>query len=385
MVLAQLTLKNSVVLTGKSQRVEVESSHDKYNDVLDAMRGNDSAQLEVLMNEIIELKKHPPLNYSMTNNSITLSSEGAETVIIGRFDIRFNKIKQAIENKQWGQVRENMNPAKALEGSEFELKEDGFIYHKEDKLPQVISKRLQDLIIRGMPFDSVLNFWKKLKKNPSYNTRQQLFSFLEANNVPLREDGDFVAYKKVRDDFKDIHSGKMDNSVGTVVKMDRAQVDDNPNNTCSSGLHVCSFDYLSHFGASEGNRVVLCSISPENVVSVPVDYNNAKMRCCEYKVIEEMEFVQAMNRPVFESKTTFNDHYDVSSTNTNFFDDNGYTEELRDEVVSLYNEYSGRYSGEFLVERILEALENDFYNEADETIDNDVVDQILNDEGYNDY
>lgn len=380
MILAQLTLKHSVILTGKGKRVEVEQNHEKYDQVLDAMRGQDQDKLESLMNEIIELKKSPPVLYSMTDNAITLTLDNQETIIIGKFDIRFQKIKEAIENKKWSDVRESMNPAKALEGTGFELKEDG-IYHDNEKMPPVLAKRLKELIVRGMPFDSIINFWKKLKENPSYNTRNQLFGFLEANNVPLRQDGDFVAYKKVRADYKDIHSGSIDNSVGKVVSMKRSEVDDNPNNTCSSGLHVCSFDYLPHFGKESGDKVVLCSINPKNVVSVPVDYNNAKMRCCEYTVIEEMELVEAMNRPVFESKTTYNDDFDVDADENEYFDDNGYSEELRDDVISAYNEYSERYSDKnSLVQRILECIEENYYK-MDE-VDEEVVEQILVNEGY---
>ena len=36
-------------------------------------------------------------------------------------------------------------------------------------------------------------------------------------------------------------------------------------------------------------KVVLCEVDPSNVVSVPIDYNNTKMRVCEYKVIKEVE------------------------------------------------------------------------------------------------
>ena len=67
--------------------------------------------------------------------------------------------------------------------------------------------------------------------------------------------------------------------------MERSKVTYNPKVTCSSGLHVCSYSYLSSFS---GDRIVICEVEPHNVVSVPVDYYFAKMRCCKYKVIEEV-------------------------------------------------------------------------------------------------
>jgi hypothetical protein len=98
-----------------------------------------------------------------------------------------------------------------------------------------------------------------------------------------------LAYKKVRDDYLDIHSGTMDNSVGQIVEMERNEVDDDKDRTCSAGLHFCSKDYLPHFGSGDGNRVVILKINPRDVVSIPSDYNNAKGRACRYEVIDEME------------------------------------------------------------------------------------------------
>jgi hypothetical protein len=77
-------------------------------------------------------------------------------------------------------------------------------------------------------------------ENPSYRAVNELYGFLEKNRLPITPDGHFLAYKKVRDDYKDIHSGTMDNSVGKIVEMERNQVNDDKNQTCSSGLHFCS-------------------------------------------------------------------------------------------------------------------------------------------------
>jgi hypothetical protein len=64
-------------------------------------------------------------------------------------------------------------------------------------------------------------------------------------------------------------------------------VDDDANRTCSSGLHFCSQDYLSHFGGSD-SRVVIVKINPRDVVSIPTDYDFSKGRCSRYEVIGEV-------------------------------------------------------------------------------------------------
>ena len=63
--------------------------------------------------------------------------------------------------------------------------------------------------------------------------------------------------------------------------MPREECDSDPNVTCSAGLHVGSMEYVHDFGHSD--KVILeVLVSPRNVVAVPNDYNNTKMRTCEY-------------------------------------------------------------------------------------------------------
>jgi hypothetical protein len=65
--------------------------------------------------------------------------------------------------------------------------------------------------------------------------------------------------------------------------MARDLVDDNPNNTCSAGLHVACFDYAKGFGS----RLVEVKVNPRDVVCVPTDYNGTKMRTCRFEVVAE--------------------------------------------------------------------------------------------------
>jgi hypothetical protein len=94
-----------------------------------------------------------------------------------------------------------------------------------------------------------------------------------------------LAYKKVSEDYKDVYSGTFDNSVGKVCEMERNQVDDDKDRTCSVGLHFCSQEYLNHFG---GERTMILKINPRDVVSIPSDYHNSKGRCSRYEVIGEL-------------------------------------------------------------------------------------------------
>lgn len=172
--------------------------------------------------------------------------------------------------------------------SDFTL-DGGLARYKDTVLPASLSARLIDMAREGFDLGPMKRFVDNLLENPSNKVLLRLFEFLEFGKMALTDDGCFVAYKKVRADYRDIHSGKFDNSVGQVLRIPRNAVDDNMDNTCSHGLHVCSFDYLKHFGSEAGNHVMVCKINPKDVVAIPPDYNNTKMRVCAYEVIGEVD------------------------------------------------------------------------------------------------
>jgi hypothetical protein len=163
----------------------------------------------------------------------------------------------------------------------------GVIYYEDEAIHNAITERIIWGLREGYDMQSYIRFLNNIMENPSKRAVDETYKFIERNNMGITEDGMILAYKRVRDDFKDIWSGKFDNTPGNVVQMKRNQVDDNKEKTCSTGLHFCSMPYLPYYGTGPGNTIVLVEVHPKNVVSVPVDYHFAKARCCEYKVIAE--------------------------------------------------------------------------------------------------
>lgn len=174
--------------------------------------------------------------------------------------------------------------ASKLLGNGVEESENGKLLVDGVEMDIELANKVREFKQKGIPFDYLVKLAQKINAIPSFHVREQLYGFLAHNGHPITKDGNFIAYKKVREDYRDIHSGDFDNSVGQTVEMDRRLVDDNPNNTCSSGLHIASFDYAKNFGSG---RLMLCEVDPLDVVSVPIDYDNMKMRACKYKVVGE--------------------------------------------------------------------------------------------------
>lgn len=102
--------------------------------------------------------------------------------------------------------------------------------------------------------------------------------------------GNGIAYKVVTHNYKDCYTKTISNKVGKPVSMSRKLVNNDPEQTCSYGLHVCAKGYIKHY--KSGNDIVVqVSIAPQDFVSVPVDYNGMKARVCKYKVLSKMEIV----------------------------------------------------------------------------------------------
>lgn len=174
----------------------------------------------------------------------------------------------------------------AIKGSKLVLKGNS-LYLGEEEIRGVLGRRIVEMMRMGFDVKPLELFVTNLLENPSKRAVDELYGFLEASMLPITDDGHFLAYKSVRSDFTDHHSGRMDNSVGTTVSMLRNKVDEDKDRTCSYGLHFAAHEYAESFG--RGGKMVILKINPRDVVAIPSDYKNQKGRCCSYEVIREVE------------------------------------------------------------------------------------------------
>lgn len=220
---------------------------------------------------------------------------------ISRTHVTYQKVVDAIKAADWDTVKDIIDPKMAVinYGQGNVSIQGDKLFWKGKPLHNSLADRMIKMLQEGFSIEPLVLFMENLMQNPSHRAVNELYGFLEKNQLPITPDGHFLAYKKVRDDFKDVHSGTMDNSPGQIVEMERHDVDDDRDRTCSTGLHFCGMSYLSHFG---GERTVIVKINPKDVVSIPSDYNEAKGRACRYAVIGELGVSpeQAFDKPVHE-------------------------------------------------------------------------------------
>ena len=226
--------------------------------------------------------------FMINHDTVTIYFEGeVHTASVDSVDIE--SIEMLLDEELYEQAVDLMDIVASIAKSSNGVItiEDETVYANGVELHNALTRRILQLHRNGKSFDRIGNFLVKLENNPSFNSRGQLYRFLEANDLPLAEDGSFLAYKYVGSDYMDKYSGEYRNMIGDSPAMERSQVNDDPTVTCSNGLHVCSEEYIRSQFSSSNYKIMIVSVDPADVVAVPHDYQDSKMRTCKYTVVGE--------------------------------------------------------------------------------------------------
>ena len=222
---------------------------------------------------------------------ITIFVEGKQHTIHAT-DSNFASAVTAFEASDWDGLYNILNPAQVFQNlyakyEQIEVKH-GNVYVNDEPISSLIAGRILDFLAKGVDCLPVFKFITKLNLNPSARAVNELYTFLEHKFLPLTDNGNFLAYKALRSDYTDVHTGKFNNSVDNVLEMPRNKVDDNKEVGCSYGFHAGTLEYARGFRPCSG-KLVLVEINPADVVSIPTDCECQKLRTCKYKVVAEYE------------------------------------------------------------------------------------------------
>jgi hypothetical protein len=244
-----------------------------------------------------------------TNGSVTLYLK-SECLTVAPDHPNYNKILDAIKTRKFNEIENLVNVGKAVTSYAMGRVriENGQVFYGDFAVDNTLTTRILKMMGEGFKLDHMLKFLDNLMQNPSARAVDETYRFLENFGLPITDDGCFLAYKAVQNDYTDIYSGKFDNSVGKVVSMPRNRVDDNYGVDCSRGLHVGALDYVVGYGHfvkgnvpdKGGNRLLIVKVNPKNVVSVPQYDGHTKMRVCEYTVVSEIvDVVKELEKVVY--------------------------------------------------------------------------------------
>jgi hypothetical protein len=254
---------------------------------------------------------------------ITIFVEGKQHTIHAT-DSNFASAVTAFEASDWDGLYNILNPAQVFQNlyakyEQIEVKH-GNVYVNDEPISSLIAGRILDFLAKGVDCLPVFKFITKLNLNPSARAVNELYTFLEHKFLPLTDNGNFLAYKALRSDYTDVHTGKFNNSVDNVLEMPRNKVDDNKEVGCSYGFHAGTLEYARGFRPCNGKLVVV-EINPADVVSIPTDCECQKLRTCKYKVHSEYEV--PLEDLAYESRYSTDNDEDVDREWDDDSDDEG--------------------------------------------------------------
>ena len=242
------------------------------------------------------------MNYIITSNAIVLFLDNKPM----KFEKTSHQYAKIIEAFDLPESQQEAAIRKALEKAAERAEKNGFkispeeVSYKGEILPQALADKVRSIHREGLPLNLFEKFWLNIQDNPSASSVRELYEFLAYKELPITEDGCFLAYKGLESDFWSISgnkqtkvvkgtvdaNGRILNTVGAEIEVKRHDVDDNRDNHCSFGLHVGSLDYARGFARGV---VVVVKVNPKDVVSVPTDYSCQKCRVSAYKVVSLFE------------------------------------------------------------------------------------------------
>lgn len=250
---------------------------------------------------------HTPGYIISDDGSITLIWRG-KCNVIGREHVNYDKIVAALKSGMYDDLDGLLDVPSLVERIDNVTVQNGEVFYGDERIGGVVANKIIQFIAEDLPYKPLARFLSKLMENPSSRSVDELYGFLAHQGMAITEDGDFLAYKGVRSDFKDKWSGTIDNSPGQKPAMARRKVDDDCRRTCSHGLHVGSHAYATKWAGSDG-KVVLVKVNPANAVSVPADHNAEKLRVWTYEVLSEAPS-KPLERPLYvgnDADTAFNE------------------------------------------------------------------------------
>ena len=251
------------------------------------------------------------LNPNPTDGFLTVVVDGKQHTILASNPL-FASAVSAFQIKDLDALMLALDPSRKFlnlyaKYEQIEVK-DGSVFVDGDVIQSVVADRIINFLADGVDCLPIFKFITRLQLNPSKRAVDELYTFLEHKHLPLTETGTFLAYKAVRNDFTDKHTGKFFNGVGEVLSMPRNKVDDDKNVGCSYGFHAGTLRYASEF-ACGSDKMVLVEIDPADVVSIPTDCQFQKLRTARYKVVAEYE--RPLDEHVYESRFSTENDDDV--------------------------------------------------------------------------
>jgi hypothetical protein len=217
----------------------------------------------------------------------------------------FTKIKQQVLDKNPFGLRDLFDVSFAVAEKFQQLSERVSVAHGKilldgDPVDNALSRQAIRLLDEeNEDWRGLVKFYENCEANPNKHSAEQLYEWLAGRPFTITDDGCFIGYKGLTNDYHSLFSGKArvdgtlvtgripnEPGVNKVIEMPRSEVAFNPSEGCSIGLHVGTHDFAQQYGHGV---IISMKVNPRDVVSVPTDCSAEKMRVCKYEVVDTVK------------------------------------------------------------------------------------------------
>ena len=142
------------------------------------------------------------LPYILTDNSLTIVVDG-KALTMESSNPSFNEATKLLAEERFDELPDLFDVPKAVEKfADGNISvSDGEVRYKNEVIHNHVVGRVLDFMRQGLPYKPLVRFLDKLMENPSRRATNELYAFLEHKAMPLTPDGNFLAYKGVREDY----------------------------------------------------------------------------------------------------------------------------------------------------------------------------------------
>src|SRR3546814_12755012 len=100
--------------------------------------------------------------------------------------------------------------------------EDGVLTYKDRPIDTYLTRKILAFLKSGEEglVEPLVAFLERLQLNPSFRAQQQLYQWVEKDNLPINPDGFILASKRVKKDYLDHRRGEhFIHKDGTLVQL----------------------------------------------------------------------------------------------------------------------------------------------------------------------
>lgn len=232
-------------------------------------------------------KKVGPFPYNVGSNTVSVIIEGKTHTVP-----KVSEVAQAIRSGNWAKVSRLVAPGKAIAkamqsvrgAGDVVLRDDGQVSYRGRVLNNGSAGQIKMLMAEGFPVASELRTLDSLMRHDDTRVHQHFEDFIQRWSIPRLEDGRLVLYKRVKDDLTSSHDSFFAYRVGAWAELSWEEVDRDPHQTCSRGLHAAPLEALHNF-AGFGGVILELHVWPEDFAALPIDYiDNGKVRLRRFYV-----------------------------------------------------------------------------------------------------